>query len=238
MGGGQRSPSYLPAISSGGKTNSSGKSSDAGGRNVIEEIGLEAKGVTKGSTSGETRFLVAGLEGLADFGIEEKRLVYVRSPKMAGYRRAEGSVAEQKNVGQDSTSSEELESESVMGGNDMVDSDLPMQDSSDLDEVMDILGGSEAEEFIKEVNSGSKSLDQVSVNLKDCCSGEQYDRAAISEQIGGLDFDEKTTKSTKERNEVSKILDNLIFEPDKNQFSFESLRCIGDLQMVSSGSKA
>lgn len=39
-----------------------------------------------------------------------------------------------------------------------------------------------------------------------------------------------------EQIEVSKILDNLMFELDKLQFTFGSLSCIGDLHKISLGS--
>lgn len=51
-----------------------------------------------------------------------------------------------------------LEVVSDAGGYGLEDLDLQMNGSSDLDEVMEIFGGTEAVEFIREVNEGVGSL--------------------------------------------------------------------------------
>lgn len=113
-----------------------------------------------------------------------------------------------------------------------------MLGSSGLDGTMNILGGSKAEEFMKEIGNRAGSLNQVVENMDVACFRALDSMAAGTEQIGRSISEEVVGSASVEQVEVSKILDNPIFITDKLQFTFGGMSSIRELPRNSSSSKA
>lgn len=101
--------------------------------------------------------------------------------------------------------------------------EMSVQNSSDLCEVMDIMGGCEAEKFLKEVSMRNGDLDR------------NADVAELqkNKEDGLLDVVMDSKESIK-WGEVSKLIDNPAYEPNNIQFTFCNVGCIEDLKKVSS----
>ncbi|PKU84709.1 hypothetical protein MA16_Dca027323 [Dendrobium catenatum] len=194
--GDRRSPPRHPsARSGGGKDVRGGKKfgSGSGRRDGVKNVaGGNIMGVSVGSISGdgsERRFSLPGLGGLADMGAGGSGLVYSWSLSRAGSTRS-GGFEEVLDAGKELVSSKELEMEVVSREQGMASWDESLQGSSDRDEVMDILGGSEAEDFLKDVVASMGSADQLEIKRVDTDSGFNDDCAVDVKQDGMLEFEE------------------------------------------------
>ncbi|PKU63174.1 hypothetical protein MA16_Dca025169 [Dendrobium catenatum] len=258
VGGGRRSPPRHPS-GRGGGGDSGGldvrSCVSVRGRNAVDRGGSRAD-VHSGVGSCERRFSLTGLEGLEEIEADDKRLVYSR---VLGTGAVSSIIAggSQRIDAQEIHSSEELDMGSnAEGGIEAGDRDLSMNDSSDLDEVMEILGGSEAEDFIREVNEGARSLDLIDL----IWDTEGLNGATVvSECAVMMDAMEKeefvSSEGVKVRDEtpdaqctmtigteqgdladlkvepvvVSKMIDNPVFEPNRIIFTFGNRSHISDL---------
>lgn len=120
MGGGRWSPPHHPSSSGVGRGVGSGRlledrsSRGIGGKKVDGGSRLGVVSGKNGGSSGgsDRRFSLAGLEGLAKIGAEEKRLVYVRSPGRSRGAKADCSISLDRDEGQNVISSVELDGDS------------------------------------------------------------------------------------------------------------------------------
>ncbi|PKU86916.1 hypothetical protein MA16_Dca020662 [Dendrobium catenatum] len=143
-------------------------------------------------------------------------------------------VALMKSAGQGTISNEALDVELNF---EMVDRAVSLQDSLDLDGVMEIMGGSETEEILKELNDRTALVDQLRENRDAENSDTQRAMAVETEHGGMLDQKEKIVQDSIYRVEVSRIVDNPMFETNKIMFTLCNESCMGDLGNVSSGCK-
>lgn len=250
--GGRRSPLRHPLRSDEGRGGGSGKSSDGragkgiGGRNVDGGSRSNALVGKNGGSSGgnDRRFSLTGLEGLAEIGDEGKRLVYVRSLGKTGCANVGCTISLAKDEDQEVVSRVEPDSASITA---MEERGTFALDSSDLDETMEILGGSDAEEFLKELenrtgalNQGVEDMDVVGSSMMDAmaigseeinviavedCKG---DIAAVRDDTEQMDSGELKFNSV-EKIEVSKMVLNPMFEPNNLLFKFGGRGRIEDL---------
>ncbi|PKU59544.1 hypothetical protein MA16_Dca024127 [Dendrobium catenatum] len=230
------SPPRHPLTRSGGEKDVRGGKRTGGGSSRRDDVKTVVGGNAVGanvysscSDGSERRFSLPVLGSIMELESGGGRMEHARPPSRAGSTRS-GGADEVMDAGNDLVSSKEMEIETLAGEQGMVERDLSLQGSSDRDEVMEIIGVSETDDFLREVTASIGATDQLEKNEIDSMldSGE-----IVLEKVGELESGKKTSFAYVEGSGVNKVMDNPIFEHDLPLFMFGSMSRIKDLSKVS-----